>query len=330
MTNFVVAALYHFTPLPEFESYQTPLQTLLDENGVCGILLLASEGVNGTIAGSREGIDNALNAIRALPGCSNLEHKESFAVEKPFRRMKVRLKKEIVTMGVPGVDPNNLVGTYVEPEAWNDLISRDDVVVIDTRNDYEVQIGTFKNAVDPNTRSFREFPEWFKEFQRTHNKPKVAMFCTGGIRCEKSTAFAKSIGVDEVYHLKGGILKYLETVPEQESLWEGDCFVFDRRVAVGHGLQLGDYDLCYACRRPLTTEDKAHEHYEKGVSCHRCMDEFTDERRAQFRQRQYQVALAQKRGEDHIAQDVEAARLAARQAADEARKKAAEGRNSES
>ena len=287
------------------------MQALCEQHGVKGILLLASEGVNGTLAGSRTGIDAVLRELRSWSGFEALEHKESPAEVEPFRRMKVRLKKEIVTMGVPGVDPNHLVGTYVDPLEWNDLISRDDVVVIDTRNEYEVRIGSFKGAVDPETKSFGEFPDWFRNFQRTHNKPKVAMFCTGGIRCEKSTAFAKSIGVDEVFHLKGGILKYLENVPKEESLWEGECFVFDRRVAVGHGLEAGHYELCYSCRRPIDDEDKAHSDYEKGVSCSYCIDEFTDEDRSRFRERQRQVMKAHAEGKDHIAQDMEASRSAA-------------------
>lgn len=319
MTHTVVAALYHFADLPDFADYQAPLQALCEQGGVMGTLLLASEGVNGTIAGPREGVDAVLAYVRAMPGCAELVHKESHADEMPFYRMKVRLKKEIVTMGVPGVDPKQIVGTYVEPEDWNDLISREDVVVIDTRNDYEVQIGTFEGAVNPQTLSFREFPEWFRNFQRTHNKPKIAMFCTGGIRCEKSTAFVKSEGFDEVYHLKGGILKYLENVPEDSSKWQGECFVFDQRVSVKHGLELGSYDICYACRRPLSEADKQSEHYRKGVSCHQCIDEFSDEKRARFAERQRQVELAVKRGREHIAQDIATARAEADARAEEAR-----------
>ena len=308
MTKIIVAALYHFTPLADFAEHQAALQAACDSSGVKGTILLAEEGVNGTIAGSREGIDAVLAHIRAFPGCSNLEHKESHADEMPFYRMRVRLKKEIVTMGVPGVDPNHLVGTYVAPEDWNDLISRDDVVVIDTRNKYEVRIGSFKGAVDPQTKSFREFPDWFRNFQRTHNKPKVAMFCTGGIRCEKSTAFAKSEGVDEVYHLKGGILKYLETVPEDQSLWEGECFVFDQRVSVGHGLKLGNYTQCHACRQPLSPEELESPHYAEGICCPYCIDEFSEADRARFAERQRQIKLAKQRGEEHIGRDLDAAR----------------------
>ncbi|MDQ7081452.1 MAG: rhodanese-related sulfurtransferase, partial [Paracoccaceae bacterium] len=229
-----------------------------------------------------------------------LEHKESFADTMPFARMKLRLKREIVTMGQPDVDPLKGTGHYVEPAEWNELIASDDVVVIDTRNDYEVAIGTFEGAVDPRTRSFREFPKWWEENRdRFHNK-RIAMFCTGGIRCEKSTNFLRQQGIDEVYHLKGGILKYLEEVPESESRWNGECFVFDGRVSVGHGLQPGPYDLCHACRRPIAPEDRARPEFEEGVSCHQCVDEYDEERRARFRERQKQIRLARERGEAHL------------------------------
>ncbi len=300
MSQIVVAALYHFYPLPDYADRRAALQDVCDNAGVGGTLLLAEEGVNGTIAGNREGIDSVLAHIRTLPGFSDLEHKESPADDMPFYRMKVRLKKEIVTMGVPGVDPKSLVGTYVAPEDWNALISQDDVVVIDTRNDYEVRIGSFKGAVDPQTKSFREFPEWFRAFQRTHNKPKVAMYCTGGIRCEKSTAFARKEGIEDVFHLKGGILKYLEVVPEDDSLWEGECFVFDQRVAVGHGLKQGQHVLCHACRQPLSTEELSSPQFAEGVCCPYCVDQFSDEDRARFAERQHQIKLAKSRGETHI------------------------------
>ncbi|MFC7290124.1 rhodanese-related sulfurtransferase [Hirschia litorea] len=326
MTQIVVAALYHFAKLPHYKDIQAPLLAACEAAGTRGTLLLATEGINGTIAGTRSGIDEVLQFIRSIPELKDTEHKESHAEEMPFLRMKVRLKNEIVTMGVPGTDPSNIVGTYVDPENWNDLISRDDVVVIDTRNDYEVQIGTFKGAVNPKTETFREFPAWFKEFQRTHNKPKVAMFCTGGIRCEKSTAFAKDMGFEEVFHLKGGILKYLENVPEDNSLWEGDCFVFDQRVSVKHGLELGDYDQCFACRRPITEEEKQRPEYTKGVSCHQCYDEYTPEKKAAFMERQKQIELAKKRGKSHVGQDLKAEKEAARAAAEEARLKSIAGK----
>lgn len=300
MSNFVVAALYHFTKFEDYKSLQAPLQAVCKANGVKGSLLLAYEGINGTIAGPRAGIDAALAAIRALPGCADFDHKESYATDMPFNRMKVKLKKEIVTMGQPHVDPSLNVGNYVAPADWNDLIARDDVVVIDTRNDYEVEIGTFEGAIDPKTKSFGEFPAWWeKNKERFHNK-KVAMFCTGGIRCEKSTNYLLGEGVDDVYHLKGGILKYLEEVPQDQSSWDGECFVFDARVSVKHGLQEGKYDLCHACRMPLAPEDFSHADFEKGVSCHRCVGTTSEDRKERFRERQRQVELAKSRGKHHI------------------------------
>lgn len=297
---FTVAALYHFTKFPDPAAVQGPLLAACEAAGIKGTLLLAREGINGTIAGTRAGIDAVLAHIRALPGCAGLEWKESTADEMPFGRMKVRLKKEIVTMGQPDVDPTASVGHYVEAKDWNALIASPDVAVIDTRNDYEVEIGTFDGAVDPQTKSFRDFPAWWREnAHRFHNK-RIAMFCTGGIRCEKSTNFLISEGVDQVFHLKGGILKYLEDVPADESLWQGECFVFDKRVSLGHGLVQGDYDLCHACRRPLSAEDKRRPEFEEGVSCHRCLAEYTDADRDRFRERQHQVELAEKRGESHF------------------------------
>ena len=296
----VVAALYKFTPFPDPAAIQRPLAKTACAAGVTGTLLLAKEGINGTIAGSRAGIDAVLEHIRSLPGCADLEWKESTAKEPPFARLKVRLKKEIVTMGQPGVDPRASVGAYVAPEDWNALISAPDVAVIDTRNDYEVAIGTFEGAVDPATASFRDFPAWWHANKsRFHNK-RIAMFCTGGIRCEKSTNFLLEQGVEDVFHLKGGILKYLEEVPEEESLWRGKCFVFDERVSVGHGLEEGEHLLCRGCRRPLTPDDTERAAYEAGVSCHQCIDEKTDEDRARFRERQRQMMLAAKRTEEGV------------------------------
>ncbi|MDS9466337.1 rhodanese-related sulfurtransferase [Paracoccus sp. MBLB3053] len=286
---FTVAALYHFTRFPDPAALQGALAKTCCSNGVKGTLLLAPEGINGTIAGPRPGIDAVLGHIRALPGCADLEWKESAAETMPFGKMKVRLKREIVTMGQPDVDPTASVGHYVEAGDWNALISDPDVAVIDTRNDYEVEIGTFEGAVAPRTRSFREFPEWWRQnAHRFHNK-RIAMFCTGGIRCEKSTNFLLGEGVPEVYHLKGGILKYLEDVPAEDSMWQGECFVFDKRVSLGHGLRQGNYDLCHACRRPIAPEDRARDEYEEGVSCHRCAAEYADADRARFRERQRQA-----------------------------------------
>jgi len=299
-----IAALYQFARFDNPKTLRAPLLALCEANGVRGTLLLAREGINGTIAGSDSGVEAVLDHIRTLPGCDAIEVKESRAEGLPFHRTKVRLKKEIVTMGQPDLDPLAGVGTYVAPEDWNALISDPDTIVIDTRNDYEVQIGSFEGAIDPQTTSFREFPEWFRakraELEAEGRSPKIAMFCTGGIRCEKSTAFARAEGVEDVFHLKGGILNYLEHVPEDESLWRGECFVFDERVSVGHGLAPGDHGLCRACRRPLDRDDMAHTHYVEGVSCPRCYPERSDEQRARYAERHRQAKLARARGEDHI------------------------------
>ncbi|MCE6077288.1 rhodanese-related sulfurtransferase [Agrobacterium vitis] len=297
---FCVAALYHFASFARFESVREPLDTLCKAQGVRGTLLLAHEGINGTIAGTDTGIATVLAYLRAQPEFASLEHKESRASKMPFVRMKVKLKKEIVTMGVEDIDPNKIVGTYVDPKDWNALISDPDTIVIDTRNDYETAIGIFRGAVDPNTKTFREFPDWVKNNPGLHNKPKIAMYCTGGIRCEKATAFMKQQGFEEVYHLKGGILKYLENVPEEESLWDGACFVFDERVSVTHGLKEGDHQLCHACRNPITPEELTSPYYEAGVSCSHCYETRTEEDRDRYRQRQKQIALAKQRGERHI------------------------------
>lgn len=297
---FTVAALYKFTRFADPAALKAPLAKVGCAGGVKGTLLLAHEGINGTIAGPRNGIDAVLAHIKSLPGCADLEWKESTATDMPFTRLKVRLKREIVTMGQPDVDPTAAVGTYVAPEDWNALITRDDVVTIDTRNDYEVAIGTFDGAVDPETASFGEFPDWWKANADKFEGKKVAMFCTGGIRCEKATNYLLGQGVEDVFHLKGGILKYLEDVPEAETTWQGECFVFDKRVSVGHGLVEGNYDLCHACRRPVSNEDKAHSAYEPGVSCARCIEEHSDADRARFRERQSQIALARARGKTHF------------------------------
>ncbi|MEP5762082.1 MAG: rhodanese-related sulfurtransferase [Litoreibacter sp.] len=301
---FTVAALYHFVRFSDADSLRPALRDTCDAHGIKGTLLLASEGINGTVAGTRSGIDAVLRHIRALPGCKDLEHKESLASEMPFNRMKVRLKREIVTMGQPDVDPQSGTGQYIDPDDWNDLISREDVAVIDTRNDYEVAIGTFEGAIDPSTKSFGEFPAWWEANKdRFHNK-KIAMFCTGGIRCEKSTNYLMGQGVDDVFHLKGGILKYLENIPETRSKWDGECFVFDSRVSVGHGLKEGSHKLCYACRRPLQPEDMKRDEYEAGVQCHHCVEEYSDKDRARFRDRQKQIRLAHSRGEKHLGDDI--------------------------
>lgn len=304
MSKIVVSALYHFAVLEDFESLREPLHNFMVQHDVKGTLLLAREGINGTVASSQEGIDALHAYIRADERLKNVVTKESYHDEMPFHRTKVKLKKEIVTMGVEGIDPNQIVGTYVKPQDWNALISDPDVVLVDTRNDYEVGIGTFKNAIDPNTATFREFPAYVAENLEGAKDKKIAMFCTGGIRCEKSTAYLKEQGFKDVYHLEGGILKYLEEVPEEESLWEGECFVFDSRVAVKHNLEKGVYDQCFACRMPITEEDKQSEHYRKGVSCHHCYESLTDEQLKRFEEREKQIELSEKRGIDHIGGEV--------------------------
>ena len=304
MASCVVAALYHFTPIDDPVSFRDAVHEVMTEHEVRGTILVASEGINGTVSGSREGIDALLSHLRVQPGLSSLEHKESYTDKCPFLRTKVRLKKEIVTLGIEGVDPNRTVGTYVDPENWNDLISRDDVILIDTRNDYEFQVGTFKGAVNPNTQSFREFPDYVHQNLNPDKHPKVAMFCTGGIRCEKATSWLKEEGFGEVYHLKGGILNYLEKVERDASLWDGECFVFDGRVTVDHDLQPGHYDMCHACRMPISEEDMASEHYEAGVSCPYCHDSLTEADRARMKERQHQIELARERGEKHLGDDV--------------------------
>jgi UPF0176 protein len=299
---FTIAALYHFTRFDDPAALQGPLLALCKANAVKGSLLLAGEGINGTIAGGRDGVDAVLAHLRGLPGCVGLEWKESYAETPPFGRMKVRLKREIVTMGQPDINPLARVGHYVGAADWNALIADPDVAVIDTRNDYEVAIGTFQGAVDPETRAFGEFPAWWQANKSRFEGKRIAMFCTGGIRCEKSTNYLLGQGVEDVFHLKGGILKYLEDVPQGQSLWQGQCFVFDQRVSVGHGLVPGDYAMCHACRRPLSEADKLSPLFEQGVSCHQCMAEHTDDDRARFRERQHQLALAAARGQKHFSE----------------------------
>jgi UPF0176 protein len=295
-----IVALYRFTPFADCAALRDPLLRACRAHGVKGTLLLAPEGINGTIAGSDAAIDHVLAHIRALPGCAELEVKESRAGALPFYRMKVRMKREIVTMGQPGIDPLTGAGHYVAPADWNALIDRPDTVVIDTRNDYEVAIGSFAGAVDPRTRSFSDFPAWFRAHREELAGKRVAMFCTGGIRCEKATAFLKAEGLDEVYHLEGGILKYLETVPAEDSRWQGECFVFDQRVAVAHGLAPGSHTLCHACRMPVSAADRASPHFVEGVSCPACHVERNDEQRAGYAERERQSRLAAARGEAHV------------------------------
>jgi len=315
----VVCALYKFVRLENFTQLRQPLLTTMEEHDIKGTLLLAEEGINGTVAGSRESIDALLKWLSQQPGLDNIVHKESFDEQMPFYRTKVKLKKEIVTMGVEGIDPNEVVGTYVKPKDWNALISDPDVMLIDTRNDYEIQIGTFKHAINPNTETFREFPKYVEDHLDKGKHKKVAMFCTGGIRCEKSTAYLKEQGFEEVYHLEGGILKYLEDVPKDETLWQGDCFVFDNRVAVNHDLEAGIYDQCHACRMPITEQEKQNEHYVKGVSCLHCYDKHTPEQIERFKEREKQIELAKQRGEEHIGSEA-AKRISENRSAKQQRK----------
>ena len=297
---FLTAAFYKFVELRDFAALRAPLLAFCEEREIRGTILLAAEGINGTIAGKPESVRAALARLRQDPRLADLEHKESSAAKTPFYRMKVRLKREIVTMGVPQVNPALMAGTYVKPQEWNKLLEDPDVVVVDVRNDYEVALGSFAGALNPRTKSFRELPDWVRNAAALRDKPRVAMFCTGGIRCEKSTAFLRAQGFEEVYHLQGGILKYLETVPASESRWEGDCFVFDERVAVGQGLRPGRHELCRSCRNPIGAAEKAAPSYVAGVSCPQCYDQKSDAKKAGLRERQRQVELAQQRNDVHI------------------------------
>jgi UPF0176 protein len=298
-----ICALYKFTQLDDFEEIQGPLKLFLDSLNIRGTLLLAREGVNGTIAGDNDSIMKSLDYLQKDKRLVGLEYKFSYSEKPPFKRFKVKLKKEIVTLGVSDIDPTFSSGTYVKPADWNELINDPDVVLIDTRNNYEFEIGSFKGSINPNTETFREFPAYTKNNLEKYRDKKIAMFCTGGIRCEKSTAYLKSKGFENVFHLQGGILKYLEEVKEDESLWEGECFVFDDRVAVKHNLELGKYDQCHACRFPITEKDKEHPHYEKGTSCLRCYGTKNLSQVNRYREREKQVQLAKSRGESHIGDD---------------------------
>jgi len=304
MTEFLTAAFYKFVELPDFAELKAPLLACCEANDVKGTILLATEGINSTIAGPAAGVHAVLAYLRCDPRLADLQHKEAWSSRAPFYRTKVRLKREIVTLGVPGINPTRMAGVYVKPEDWNTLISDPDVVVIDTRNDYEVGIGTFAGALDPAIKSFAKLPEWIAQAPALHpatgKKPKVAMFCTGGIRCEKSTALLRAQGFDDVYHLEGGILKYLETVPEAQSLWQGQCFVFDERVSVGHGLIPGQHNLCRACRQPLADADLESPLFEAGVSCPKCHASTGDTQKEGARERQRQWELAKARQQIHI------------------------------
>jgi len=297
--KIVVAALYRFVTLTDYPELREPLLQVMLDNGIKGTLLLAEEGINGTVSGSRAAIDALFAWFRTDPRLADVDHKESYCDEQPFYRTKVKLKKEIVTLGVPGVNPNQQVGTYVEPQDWNALIDDPEVLLIDTRNDYEVAIGTFAGAIDPKTTSFREFPEYIKAHFNPQQHKKVAMFCTGGIRCEKASSYMLGEGFAEVFHLKGGILKYLEEVPQEQTRWQGDCFVFDNRVTVRHDLSEGDFDQCHACRTPISAADRLSEHYAPGISCPHCWNTLNEKTRASARERQKQIELAQARNQPH-------------------------------
>jgi UPF0176 protein len=300
---YLIAALYQFVSLDSIEDWQQSFKHICAENNLFGTILIAPEGINGTIAGRHQNIENFVSWLYEHPEFTQTEIKYSEEHSCPFHRMKVRLKREIVTMGEPDINPSQTKGMYVKPQDWNELISSPDVLVVDTRNDYEVAIGKFSEAVDPNTTSFREFPKWADAFASTqkHTKPtKIAMYCTGGIRCEKSTAYMKKIGFEEVYHLQGGILKYLEEVPAEQSLWQGECFVFDNRVSVDHELQKGNYALCHACRHPLSQAELQSNSYQAGISCPYCITKTTHEQRDRFAERQKQIKLARNRGQKHI------------------------------
>jgi UPF0176 protein len=285
----VVATFYKFVRLPDFAEKRDSLLSYCEAQGIRGTILLAAEGINGTIAGSRKAIDSVLSFLRSDPRLVDLEHKESYADSGAFDRMKVRLKKEIVTLGLPEINPSDRVGTYVSPKEWNELISDPEVTIIDTRNDYEVTIGTFKGAQNPKTASFRQFPDYVRNHLDPTKHKKVALFCTGGIRCEKATSFMMAQGFQEVYHLKGGILKYLEEVPEDESLWQGECFVFDQRVAVREGLAAGTHEMCQSCGHPISEADKTSPHYQEYISCLYCFDSLTEEKQARQEARQRQI-----------------------------------------
>lgn len=304
-----VAALYRFVRLEDYENLRGPLLAFCEARGIRGTLLLAEEGINGTIAGTAQAISEVLAYLKKDDRLADLECKFSYNTDRPFLRMKVKLKKEIVTMGRPGIDPNQCVGRYASPEQWNTLVDDPECLVIDTRNDYEVEIGTFQGAINPNTTSFREFPEWIEKNLDPSKHKKVAMFCTGGIRCEKSTSLLLSMGFEDVWHLQGGILNYLEKTPVEQTRWDGECFVFDSRVSVDHDLEKGSYDQCYACRFPIDDAQKASDLYVPGVSCPRCHDAHSDQQKERFTERQKQIALAKARGEAHIGADA-AARLA--------------------
>ena len=305
-SNFIVVAFYKFFELQNLEEFQDILRLIFNDTLVKGTILLAKEGINGTIAGMPNEINNVLNELWNLDNLNDLEAKYSLAPQNPFFRMKIRIKKEIVTLGIDNISPKKEVGKYIKPENWNSFISDESLILIDTRNDYEVSIGSFDKAINHNIKSFREFPNWVSKNLLNKGseikKKKIGMFCTGGIRCEKSTSYLKSLGFEDVYHLEGGILRYLEKIPENETKWNGSCFVFDYRVSVKHSLELGDYDMCFACRMPINDEDKKNKYYIKGQSCHHCFTRSNVKQKQRFKERQKQIEIAKKKNQSHIGQ----------------------------
>ncbi|MDA9623525.1 rhodanese-related sulfurtransferase [Rhodobiaceae bacterium] len=300
--KILVATFYKFFKVDDLVALQDQLYSICNKNNVMGTILIANEGVNGTISSKPREIEKTLISIQKDDRFSEIEIKYSSTNKQPFHKMRVRLKKEIVTIGLPEINPNKTVGTYVKPEQWNDVISDPDVILIDTRNKFEIKIGSFKNALDPRTTSFRDFPEWVKKFKqdKTNTNKKIAMYCTGGIRCEKASSLMKEEGFNEVYHLQGGILKYLEQVEKEKSLWKGECFVFDDRVCLTENLEVGSYKMCFACRMPITEDEINDDRYEEGISCLYCYDKTTEEKKERFESRQKQIELSKLRGEKHI------------------------------
>tara|TARA_B110000196_G_scaffold319105_1_gene336131 strand:- start:80 stop:1015 length:936 start_codon:yes stop_codon:yes gene_type:complete len=300
--EILVATLYKFFKVDDLVALQDQLYEICNKSNVMGTILIANEGVNGTISAKPREIEKTLISIQKDDRFSEIEIKYSSTNKQPFHKMRVRLKKEIVTIGLPEINPNKTVGTYVKPEEWNDIISDPDVILIDTRNKFEIKIGSFKNALDPRTTSFRDFPEWVKKFKqdKTNTNKKIAMYCTGGIRCEKASSLMKEEGFNEVYHLQGGILKYLEQVEKEKSLWEGECFVFDDRVCLTENLEVGSYKMCFACRMPITEDELNDDRYEEGISCLYCYDKTTKDKKERFESRQKQIELSKLRGEKHI------------------------------
>ena len=302
MDKITVCALYKFVEIKNLKELKNKILSFLKENNIYGTILIANEGINGTVSGDNSKIINLINFLQSDVRFSNIEYKLSFTNKNPFYRTKVKLKKEIVTLGVK-IKKTHYNATYINPEEWNEFIKKDDVILIDTRNKYETSIGSFINSIDPKTDSFRDFPKFVKNNSDLPKNKKIAMFCTGGIRCEKSTAYLKSKGFKYVYHLKGGILNYLKKIDKKDSLWKGDCFVFDNRVSVDHNLKKGNYDQCYACRMPITENDKKHIHYVEGVSCANCYNKTSPEKKIRFKERQKQIKIAKKIGINHIGEN---------------------------